>query len=61
MQHCKDETHYLLRLIDKTQEARRQAHADHTKELDRLAERLEAELAKKRTAESSEHGDELPF
>lgn len=41
-----DNVLFLLRLIDKTQVARRQAHEHHTKELDRLSERLEAELAK---------------
>lgn len=61
LQSCKDETHYLLRLIDKIQAARSQAQADFTAELDRLSKQLEAELAKERMAESSEHGDELPF
>ena len=53
-QDRKDETHRLLRLIDKTKLARDQSYTDHTAELDRLSERLKEELQKERT-------DEPPF
>lgn len=45
-QNCKDETHYLLRLINKTLKTREQQYDDFTAELNRFSKRLEMELLK---------------
>lgn len=45
-QSCKDETHYLLRLIDKVRAEYYRVQDDGRSELNRLSERLETELKK---------------